>query len=604
MRPFLFYCALCFSVPFFGQNLVPNPSFENHSSLHCSWIINNSQFTNAVDDWFIPTNGTSDIYNDKNSTTCFSHPHSTHFSATGSQKPLTGHNMAGIYSYSFPHTYREYVEVKLKSSLTIGKTYYVEMYVSVADESAFLSNNIGMNFSVQRLEQKDSKNIAGITPQINIDTIVTNMTDWVKISGTFTATLAHEYLTIGNFFNEKDTKTKEIVPNAFKKNTYLYIDDVLVEEYQPVCQLHTSSVTICSTDTTILSSTSTNFMGWAPKASPNTILSMQNNYPVFPTKTTTYWGYEGCDTLEITVNVKNQPQSIDLGKDTTFCQGTSLTLNAATLQSSYVWNDSSTDSILVVSTPGKYSVIVTHSCVKLYDTIEVNVITHPSFDLGKDTILCDLATIQLNTNTIGNTYTWQDNSNKAHYMVDSSNDGLFHVTVINQCGTTSDTIEIARIESPKIQLTKQISICQDSIAHLISTLNVPSQYLWNTTEISSTISVKDSGEYWVQATNECGTDLDTVEVKITNCFEHLLIPNVFTPDGNGKNDEWVIEGILDVEKVSVLVYNRWGTTVFKASELKKYWNGRYKQIRLPQSTYYYIIETPKKVYTGTLTILY
>ncbi|MES2514817.1 MAG: gliding motility-associated C-terminal domain-containing protein [Bacteroidota bacterium] len=76
----------------------------------------------------------------------------------------------------------------------------------------------------------------------------------------------------------------------------------------------------------------------------------------------------------------------------------------------------------------------------------------------------------------------------------------------------------------------------------------------------------------------------------------LFIPEVFTPDGDGKNDFFVIKGISG-RTVKVTVFNRWGSKVYENDAYDNTWNGTPNvsglmigNSTLPQGTYYYIIE--------------
>ncbi len=53
----------------------------------------------------------------------------------------------------------------------------------------------------------------------------------------------------------------------------------------------------------------------------------------------------------------------------------------------------------------------------------------------------------------------------------------------------------------------------------------------------------------------------------------LYIPNAFTPNGDGINDVFRVYG-TDIENFSLVVYNRWGATVFSTTDITKGWDGR------------------------------
>ncbi|WP_257668785.1 T9SS type B sorting domain-containing protein [Parapedobacter tibetensis] len=101
----------------------------------------------------------------------------------------------------------------------------------------------------------------------------------------------------------------------------------------------------------------------------------------------------------------------------------------------------------------------------------------------------------------------------------------------------------------------------------------------------------DSFEY--ETADENGLT-DTATVTLTVTPRALRIPNVFTPNGDGKNDVFEIEGIEGFDRIEVTVVNRWGNEVYRSTNYRNDWDGR----NLNEGTYYYLITTHKG---GTLT---
>lgn len=83
------------------------------------------------------------------------------------------------------------------------------------------------------------------------------------------------------------------------------------------------------------------------------------------------------------------------------------------------------------------------------------------------------------------------------------------------------------------------------------------------------------------------TDEDSVEVKIVPL--PIKIPNAFTPNGDGINDTFTIEGIEAYDRVEVLIFNRWGNEVYKSERYNNDWAG----LNLHDGVYYYMIRTHK-----------
>jgi len=69
----------------------------------------------------------------------------------------------------------------------------------------------------------------------------------------------------------------------------------------------------------------------------------------------------------------------------------------------------------------------------------------------------------------------------------------------------------------------------------------------------------------------------------------VTIPNAFTPNGDGINDTWNVKNLDTYPSCTVMVYNRYGETVYSSIGYGVPWNGTYKGAALPTGTYYYII---------------
>ena len=80
----------------------------------------------------------------------------------------------------------------------------------------------------------------------------------------------------------------------------------------------------------------------------------------------------------------------------------------------------------------------------------------------------------------------------------------------------------------------------------------------------------------------------------------IVIPNVFSPNSDGENDRFVIDGILGTSN-TVRIYNRWGQIVFEANNYRNQWDGD----EVSDGTYYYEVQVDgeSKAFTGHLTIL-
>jgi gliding motility-associated-like protein len=133
-------------------------------------------------------------------------------------------------------------------------------------------------------------------------------------------------------------------------------------------------------------------------------------------------------------------------------------------------------------------------------------------------------------------------------------------------------------------------------------------YLWNTTETSSSISASDIGNYWLQINKNGCVGADSLFIN-RDCF--LNIPNSFTPDEDGSNDYFLPMEILSkgVTTFSMDIFNRWGEKVFTTTNIaSRGWDGKYGGKQQPIGTFVYQISVvfknaERKSYTGNVTLL-
>ena len=97
---------------------------------------------------------------------------------------------------------------------------------------------------------------------------------------------------------------------------------------------------------------------------------------------------------------------------------------------------------------------------------------------------------------------------------------------------------------------------------------------------------------------------DTLWVLSEPCFEANLIPNVFSPNADGKNDIFYIPGVCSDEKYSVHIYDRWGTLMFATTLRHNGWDGRSSSgVDATAGVYYYVVEVADEVYKGFVHLL-
>jgi gliding motility-associated-like protein len=93
------------------------------------------------------------------------------------------------------------------------------------------------------------------------------------------------------------------------------------------------------------------------------------------------------------------------------------------------------------------------------------------------------------------------------------------------------------------------------------------------------------------------TDQNGCSQTLTEELSCLLfkIPELLTPNGDGKNDLWSIVGLENYPNTTVEIFNRWGTKVYGSDDYKNDWDGTSQSNlnvagdQLPESSYFYIL---------------
>lgn len=221
--------------------------------------------------------------------------------------------------------------------------------------------------------------------------------------------------------------------------------------------------------------------------------------------------YDSLSLVATPVPIPTSP--LELGNDTTLCQGKSLVLDATNPGATYLWSDNSTTPTLTVNSAGKYWVDLSINNCNYSDSINISYKAVPTVNLGNDTTLCQGQTAQLNlTGSGGITYQWPDNSNGSSFTITTA--GMYWVDVTeNQC-TASDTINVSYTALPVFDLGNDTSLCENDLLKLNATTS-GATYSWQNNSNSPTYTVNSTGKYWVDVSiNGCSSS-DTINVSYT-----------------------------------------------------------------------------------------
>lgn len=134
-------------------------------------------------------------------------------------------------------------------------------------------------------------------------------------------------------------------------------------------------------------------------------------------------------------------------------------------------------------------------------------------DLGKDTILCEGSELLLDAKNNKTICRWQDETKDSVYRITKA--GKYWVNVTNECGSVTDTINIAYFPNTKLNLGNDTTLCDNQELYLDVT-QPNATYLWQDYAVNPKYTITQKGTYWVKISNQCGNFDDSIEVNFIN----------------------------------------------------------------------------------------
>ncbi len=342
---------------------------------------------------------------------------------------------------------------------------------------------------------------------------------------------------------------------------------------------------------------------------------------------------EGCPVQgSVTVNVPGLP-NINFPNDNILCLGESIVLNSNP-DPNWIYSWVSTDPAFGTSTDptpsaspltaATYYVTITNAlgCVAGYEFF-VNVVPVPTLTVTDDITICDGNSVSLFavSNNTG-LYTWSTGSNSGEITVAPNTTTEYTVSFVdgNGCGAKTDTVKVTVVPIPLVTIIATpdtLDISQGSTVTLQAVLTNPSvnvTYQWfyqgqsmNLTTPSITVKpLESTSVYLVIATDPNGCK-STFEIVFQVTAPEFKIPNVFTPNGDMKNDVFLtfVKGDnLNIKQVKV--FDRWGKIAFEADSNLP-WDGNINGTPAPSDVYVYwiVIQTPtgEQVLRGDISLI-
>jgi PKD repeat protein len=257
----------------------------------------------------------------------------------------------------------------------------------------------------------------------------------------------------------------------------------------------TGSTSFCAGSSTTLNAGSFSLYNWSSGATTQTISA--NTAGTFTVTVTNASGCTGSTSATTTVNANPAPA---ISGNTSFCSGSSTTLNAGSY-SLYNWSTGATTQTISANTVGTFTVTVTNASGCTGSTSATTTVNaNPAPAISGSTSFCSGSSTTLNAGSFS-LYNWSTGATTQ--TISANTAGTFTVTVTNASGCTGSTSATTIVNAnPAPAISGSTSFCAGSS----TTLNAGSYslYNWSTGATTQTISANTAGTFTVTVTNASG----------------------------------------------------------------------------------------------------
>jgi gliding motility-associated-like protein len=291
MKKVIIYILLLIPLIGIGQNLIPNPSFEEYDSCVSSIdAFNMPSYIHGLKYWISPNFSSPDFLENCNINPDFGMPQNY----GGFQQARTGNGMVDLGNIISNINYRENIQTELLQPLEANKKYCFSMYVSLMDSCWYATDNFGACITDTAIYSY-SGGLTSFVPQIinPIGNILNDKVNWTNISGEYIAHGGEKYITLGVFADDNTIDTIRQPYGSgywdsidFKVLGY-YIDDVSLYYCDDTIYAEAgNNAQICIGDSAQIGSPPNNdfYYSWQPSAGiNNTAIANPKASPIIAT---------------------------------------------------------------------------------------------------------------------------------------------------------------------------------------------------------------------------------------------------------------------------------------------------------------------------------
>ena len=189
-----------------------------------------------------------------------------------------------------------------------------------------------------------------------------------------------------------------------------------------------------------------------------------------------------------------------------------------------------------------------------------------------------------------------------HYSMDDAYNGFINGTLYCCSGVKyTDAMVIKGCAPIANYYNNKDTICKEEALILKDSStrqanNWQWQFFGSTTEVYNDksppkIYYKESGTYPIQliVSNAYGSDTLVKEITVEDCDDCIFVPDAFSPNNDGINDEFKIYPNCIIDNYNLKIYNRWESLVFETNDINSNWDGKYKNANCETDNYSYLI---------------
>lgn len=205
--------------------------------------------------------------------------------------------------------------------------------------------------------------------------------------------------------------------------------------------------------------------------------------------------------------------TIRMHTDTTVCQMSGLTLFAPSAYGNYYWSDGGTDTIRTVGASGTLWVMCTKTCTPiLVDTFHITMMPADTTHSTVDVAVCSGDAAVIKGEPGFTTYGWSTGSTDSGILVSAA--GTYWLTEINGCSMGRDTFNVSLLPLPAAHIGNDTFFCHGHNLVLHAPTQADVTYLWSTGSTDSSISISDSGSYYLSVNKNGCVVTDTINIRL------------------------------------------------------------------------------------------